>query len=414
MTSTVPGRQREARFRGTPLLSNGLGSGMLRAVAGGGLQALAVFARGMERAMSRLSATDSVEGRLPQPGKRQRLADFCGAIGVLPGLTSLRRALRRDLRILAYHRVRNVDDVEVFDFDLNLISASPEQFREQMLLVRRHYDPMSFHDLITAIDTGHPLPAQPLIVTFDDGYEDNYSVAFPILRELGVPATFFVSTGHIDSGTPYVYDWLVHALCRSAADRLQVTELGIDQALPDTLSGRRKVAEELLFGLKGLDAATQTTIISGLEHGWGMPLPRAHAECRPMTWDQLREMQAAGMEFGSHGVSHRILAKLLPDEMVAEIRQSKHSLERELGVPAEVISYPVGGPDAYDDQVIAAAKEAGYRMACNYLTGVNRLGSMPHHALRRLHVEREMDLTWFAAMTALPEVFAYGGRLRTS
>jgi peptidoglycan/xylan/chitin deacetylase (PgdA/CDA1 family) len=364
--------------------------------------------------LSKVGTTDSVEGRLRHPGKRQRLADFCGAIGVLPGLTSLRRALRRDLRILAYHRVRELDDADVFDFDINLISASPQQFREQMQLVRQHYDPMSFHDLIVAIDTGRPLPAQPLIVTFDDGYEDNYSVAFPILHELGVPATFFVSTGHIDNGTPYVYDWLVHAICLTTADWLQVPELGIDQALPDTLAGRREVADELLFELKGLDAATQTAVISRMEDAWGMPAPRTHAECRPMTWDQLREMQLAGMEIGSHGVSHRILAKLLPVEMVAEIRESKQSLERELGVTADVISYPVGGPDAYDERVIAAAKEAGYRMACNYLTGVNRLPSMPHHALRRLHVEREMDLAWFAAMTALPEVFAYQKRQRIS
>ncbi len=133
-----------------------------------------------------------------------------------------------------------------------------------------------------------------------------------------------------------------------------------------------------------------------------------------MTWDQLREMQHAGMEIGSHGVSHRILAKLLPAEMVAEVRESKQSLERELGVPADVISYPVGGPDAYDERVIAAAKEAGYRMACNYLTGVNRLPSMPYHALRRLNVEREMAVAWFAAMTALPEVFAYQKRQRIS
>ena len=365
-------------------------------------------------ALSRMSATDRIEGRLRQPGKRQRLADFCGAIGVLPGLTSLRRALRRDLRILAYHRVRDVEDAGVFDFDLNLISASPEQFREQMLLVRRHYDPMSFHDLIAAINTGRPLPAQPLIVTFDDGYEDNYSVAFPILRELGVPATFFVSTGHIDNGAPYVYDWLVHSLCRTTAARLDVVELGIDQALPAELAGRRELADELLFGLKALDACTQTAIISRLENAWNMPQPRTHAECRPMTWDQLREMRAAGMEIGSHGVSHRILAKLQPHEMVAEIRDSKQSLEHELGVPAEVISYPVGGSGAYDEAVIAAAKDAGYRMACNYLTGVNRIPSMPYHALRRLHVEREMDLAWFAAMTALPEVFAYGKRQHLS
>jgi peptidoglycan/xylan/chitin deacetylase (PgdA/CDA1 family) len=320
--------------------------------------------------------------------------------------------LRKDLRILAYHRVRDVDDAGSFDFDLNLVSASAKQFREQMKLVRQRFDPMSFHDLVAALDEGRTLPAQPLVVTFDDGYEDNYSVAFPILRELGMPATFFVSTGHIDSGAPYAYDWLVHMLCRTTATHVQIPEMGVDQVLSNTIADRRELAEKLLFQLKGLDAATQTAIISRLEQAWGMPPSTAHAECRPMTWSQLREMQAAGMEIGSHGVSHRILSKLEPAEMVAEIRESKQAIERELGVPAEVMSYPVGGPDAYDENVIAAAREAGFKIACDYVTGVNRLPSPPRHALRRLSVEREMDISWFDAMTALPEVFAYRKRLR--
>ena len=349
---------------------------------------------------------------VPQrPGKRQRLAAFCSAVGVLPGLTSLRRILRKDLRILAYHRVLNVSDPDAFAFDLNEVSASPEQFRQQMELVKRHYDPVSFRELIAAIEGGQPLPPRPLIVTFDDGYDDNYHIAFPILRELGLSAMFFVSTGHIDSGMPYAYDWLVHMLCRTRATRLQVAELAFDKALPATLAGRRELGKELLFHLKGLDAATQAAIIARLGDAWGMP-PARHPQCRPMTWDQLREMRAAGMEVGSHGVDHNILAKLSPAAMAAEVRQSMRTLERELGPPIEVLSYPVGGPDSYNEQVIEAAREAGFRMACNYVTGVNRLPVPAHYELQRLSVESEMDIDWFAAMTSLPEVFAHPKRVR--
>ena len=347
----------------------------------------------------------------PRPGKRQRLAAFCSAVGVLPGLTSLRRVLRKDLRILAYHRVLAVADPDAFAFDLNEISASPEQFRAQMQLVKRRYNPMSFHELIAAMDSGRPLPPRPVIVTFDDGYDDNYHVAFPILRELGMSAMFFVSTGHIDSGMPYAYDWLVHMLCRTRATRLQVDELAFDQALPATLAGRRALGKELLFHLKALDATAQAAVIARLGDAWGMP-PARHAQCRPMTWDQLREMRAAGMEVGSHGVHHHILAKLSPVAMVAEVGESMRTLQRELDAPIEVLSYPVGGPDSYNEQVIQAAREAGFRMACNYVTGVNRLPAAAHYELQRLSVESEMDLDWFAAMTSLPEVFAHPKRVR--
>ena len=79
--------------------------------------------------------------------------------------------------------------------------------------------------MIDALDHGRALPRRAVVVTFDDGYDDNYRVAFPILRELGMPATFFVSTGHIDSGRAYAYDWLVHMIRTVHAARLQVAEL---------------------------------------------------------------------------------------------------------------------------------------------------------------------------------------------
>ncbi|SEL09347.1 Polysaccharide deacetylase [Pseudoxanthomonas sp. GM95] len=330
---------------------------------------------------------------------------------MLPGLTSLRQVLRKDLRILAYHRVLQVDDPAAFAFDLNEVSASPEQFQAQMQLVKRDYDPIQFQDVLAAWNGGAPLPARPLIVTFDDGYDDNYHIAFPILRGLGVPAMFFVSTGHIDSGQPYAYDWLVYMLCRTRATRLTVPELLLDEPIPEPLEGRRALAKELLFHLKGLDAVDQAAVIARLAGAWKM-LPEPHAQCRPMTWDQLREMRDAGMEIGAHGVHHHILAKLSPAAMREEMRESMETLTRELGAPVDVLSYPVGGPDSYDAQVIEAATQVGFRLGCNYITGVNRLPTTAHFDLQRLSVESEMDLDWFAAMTAMPEVFAHRKRVR--
>jgi len=351
------------------------------------------------------------ESVLQRPGKRQRLAAICSAAGMLPGLASLRQVLRKDLRILAYHRVLRVDEPAAFGFDLNEVSASPEQFYAQMQLVKRHYNPIRFQDVLAARSGGAPLPPRPLIVTFDDGYDDNYYVAFPILRELDMSAMFFVSTGHIDSGEPYAYDWLVYMLCRTRARCLSVNELDFHRPIPDTLTGRRALAKELLFRLKTLDAVTQAAVIARMGEAWDMH-PQKHAQCRPMTWDQLREMRAAGMEVGSHGVHHHMLAKLSPAAMVAEVHDSMRTLKRELGSPVEVLSYPVGGPDSYNTQVIDAARQAGFRMACNYVTGVNRLPTAANFELQRLSVESEMDIDWFAAMTALPEVFAHRKRVR--
>lgn len=346
-------------------------------------------------------------------GRRQALARWCHRTGILPLMQRLRSASRHDLRVLAYHRVLESAEPADFTFDTELISASAEGFREQMLFLRKHFQPMRFDEVLDCADQGRPLPEGAVLVTFDDGYDDNHRVAFPILRELGMSAMFFVSTGHIDSGLPYAYDWLVHMVCMAPVARLQLPELGLDWKLGATLAERRAQASELLDRLKALDDDGQGRLIARLEQAWGMPREHGHPDCRPMSWGQVREMHRAGMEIGSHGVGHRMLAKLPLEQMTEEVVGSKKALERELGVAPGVLSYPVGGPDAFDLETIDTVRNAGFRLACSYMAGTGKVGPATRYSLPRLPVERQMDRAWFEAMVTVPEVFSYASRLRT-
>lgn len=347
-------------------------------------------------------------------GRRPWLARTCRRAGLLPLAGRLRALLRGDVRILAYHRVLDSAEPADFSFDVDLISASAEAFRGQMLHVRRHFVPMRFDELADLLDRGRRPPPGALLISFDDGYDDNYEIAFPILRELDLSAMFFVSTGHIDSGAPYAYDWLVHMLCSTRAERLDLPELRIDLPMPPDLHGRRELARRVLDRIKTLDAAGQHALIARLEREWGVPRASGHDRCRPMRWDDLRRMQRAGMEVGSHGIEHRMLSKLPAAEMEREVSGSKRTLERELGCRIDVLSYPVGGADAYDAEVIRAAREAGYRLACSYQVGTDAATAETRYCMRRIPVERTMDASWFEALMALPEVFAYPSRLRAS
>jgi peptidoglycan/xylan/chitin deacetylase (PgdA/CDA1 family) len=342
----------------------------------------------------------------PTAPRRVRLARSCYRLGALPALQTLRRLLRTDLRILAYHRVLDIDDLARFKFDLAVVSASSAQFREQLAWIAKRFHPVTFGDVLAELDGGPPLPADAMLITFDDGYDDNYRVAFPILRELGMAATFFVSTGHTETGKPYAYDWLVYMICTTSADAISIPELRVDCRLPAALVERRRIAESVLESVKRADDATQLAVIARLEREWNLPRVR-NADCQPMTWEQLVEMQDAGMEIGSHGVHHRMLAKLGDEELDYELRASKSALDSHLSRPAEIISYPVGGADAYDARVMDATARAGYRAACSYVGGTNVRGEMSRYELNRLAVEREMDKAWFAAMVAVPEIFGY-------
>lgn len=345
-------------------------------------------------------------------GRRPRLARMARRCGLLPLAARLRAMLRDDLRILAYHRVLESADPAGFDFDVDLISASAEAFRSQMRMLKARFHPMRFDELCDHLERGRSLPPRAALVTFDDGYEDNHRIAFPILRELDLSAMFFVSTGHIESGAPYVYDWLVHMLCATPGTHVDLPELGMSLPLPPSVEARRQAARELLDRLKVLDATAQERLVERLEQAWDMPRAAGHAACAPMRWAALRQMQAAGMEVGSHGVHHRMLAKLPVADMRREVFESKASIERELGARVDVLSYPVGGPDAYDAAVIQAVRDAGYRLACSYQAGAEHAPESRRYRLRRIPVERQMDAAWFEATMALPEVFAYPSRTR--
>lgn len=354
-------------------------------------------------------ATGTTPG--PANGRREKLARLCHRSGALSLLRGVRSVLSRNVRILAYHRILESARPEGFHFDVDLISASAEMFHGQMSSIRRHFHPMRFDEMLDCIESGRKLPRRAVLVTFDDGYDDNHRVAYPILRDLGMSGMFFVSTGHIDSGMPYSYDWLVHMLCRSPRSVLPIPELGEDWTLPDSLEGRRLAAAALLDRIKSLDAGTQEAMVVRLESVLGMPRSEGHPDCRPMDWEQLREMQHGGMEIGSHGVRHRMLGRLPLAEMRSEVHDSKARLEQELGTRMNVISYPVGSPDAFNAAVVDEVRSAGYRMACSYITGTGHPVPESYYSMPRLPVEI-MDASWFEAMVAVPEVFSYPLRRR--
>lgn len=339
-------------------------------------------------------------------GKRARMGQFCHRSGLLRPLQTLRARLRQDLRILAYHRVLDIANPERFDFDLELVSASVDGFCQQMELIKKRFHPLPLKEAAAALESGQGLPRDAVVVTFDDGYDDNYRHAFPVLRKLDIPATFFVSTGHIDNGLPFSFDWFVHMLLCTHARELSLPEVNLVRPIPQDRSGRLQLAWQALKRLKLLDDEVVTDAFTRLQHAWRMPVT-PHPDCRPMSWEQVREMHAAGFEVGSHGRLHRVLARLSRPALEAELRKSWEAIERELGTPPSSIAYPVGGYGAFDSRVIEATRQAGYQFACTYIRGTNAARDTDPYKLRRLPVERYMDPGWFATMLSLPGLMSF-------
>jgi len=210
------------------------------------------------------------------------------------------------------------------------------------------------------------LPRRTAFIAFHDGYRSNYEVAFPILKQAGLQADFFIPTAFIGSGQRFWVDILDAALKNTAKSRL---DLGINENTMrlsfESKSGRLEAAHTLRRYLKGL---SQKDFEPEFQHtigelGWSdaaqVPRLGKHEAC--MNWQQVREMAHAGMKFGSHTHRHLICATQDEETVRDELRISKKLIEDEIRKPCAIFCYPNGSyPDSGNDFTDRLAREAGY------------------------------------------------------
>ncbi|MBO9542510.1 polysaccharide deacetylase family protein [bacterium] len=268
--------------------------------------------------------------------------------------------------VLMYHRIHEEPDV---------LNISPERFAAQMRLLRECFSPISLSELVAHLHWGRPLPPDAVVVTFDDGYRDNYTHAFPILKAYDIPATFFVTTGMIGERRHFWWDRVRRGLKPVAEVTAVWPELG------HRLQGRSHDEQVRLVcaALKTLDTATAR---ERLERLCDPVVPDVR---QTMTWEELREMAAEGMEIGSHTVTHPILANQDPEEAAWEIQHSKETLERELDRPVRHFAYPNGRMVDFSPTLMALIEGVGYQSACSTVTGYASLRSS-RFALERIGV----------------------------
>ena len=339
-------------------------------------------------------------------GKKKLLAQLLHSTGTLSLLPHMPAWRGQQVRILTYHRVFDVADESVFPYDPGLISASTTDFREQIEYVATHFVPVTFARVLAALDDDRPLPHRAVVVTFDDGHADTYTNAYPILRSFDVPAAVFLSTGYIGGKEVFWFDRISYILFHASAGMLEMPGLNQTFRLTDVPS-RRRAAEIILEHLKSLSDEQRRERIDWLVGVLGVETRADDAALSgPMTWDQVREMARAGIEFGSHAVSHPMLTRIDDATLDRELAESRIAIENQVGRSINIIAYPEGGPDAFDARVIAAAQRAGYRLGLSYMPGPNYLKHLNRFAIPRLQVERNTSRAWFRAMLELPGLFA--------
>ncbi len=251
--------------------------------------------------------------------------------------------------ILAYHRVLPRLRIPGFPYYEDLITPL-EDFEEQLGWLARHASVVPLDDLFGALRAGRTLPSGTVSLTFDDGYADNYHFALPALRRHRLAATVFLTTGHV-GGVRGLFWWDEVARWPTAGVRaLEVEGLGFRRI---DLRSRR---DRLIRDLKTLPVDEIVRRVGEAAARAGVrPAPEAARDF--LTWEQVREMQDAGIRFAAHTVSHCLLPRETSARRRHEIEESRKTVERETGRPCTLFCYPDG---AETDTVAREVEAAGF------------------------------------------------------
>jgi len=223
-----------------------------------------------------------------------------------------------------------------------------------------------------------------IAITFDDGLRNNYTVAYPILRRLGIPAAFFVCPGVIEQCKwQWTHEVAERLMSLSEAQRAGIAQdVGAPSTTPEAFKewmktlpiSRRMVVEEYV--------RARTPQFE--------PTEEQRRRFDTMTWDELRSLDPSLITVGSHTLTHPILTTLTPAQAAVEIHESRRCLETKLGRPVEYFCYPDG---AYDDSIVQMVQES-YRAAVTAVAGFVRAGDDLHRLRRISTAEQLFLLTW--------------------
>jgi peptidoglycan/xylan/chitin deacetylase (PgdA/CDA1 family) len=276
---------------------------------------------------------------------------------------ALARGPERPL-ILGYHRVVE-DFASESRSEMPSMLISTEMFEHHLECLSRRFTFVSIEEIGERMRTGRPFRRPVAAITFDDGYQDVYENAIPLLKKKGIPAAMFVVTDLV--GRPFwqIHDKLYHLVAKAFATwdnpQHQLSGLLADLGLPvQTLARPTAIRTPTLAVsslLPGLSQSDVIRVMAGLEASVGNGF---HNVPKTVSWEDLRDMRRAGFTIGSHTRSHVTLPMETRETIDEELAGSKAMLEQYLGEPIEHFCYPGG---QFTADVVDAVARAGYQYA---------------------------------------------------
>ena len=250
----------------------------------------------------------------------------------------------RFINVLMYHRI--ADDMT----NLHGITVSPRNFAAHMAFLSKNYRVLRFEEDWSSVKES------AVVVTFDDGYSDNYRYALPILERYGIPATIFVSTGNIDTDRLFWWDTLEGVFALSHT----LVSLGNQEFPVDSMDQAHRFLHDLL-------PEERCEVLSDAAAKVGK-MPEYIANRRSLTSIELKKLAASSLvTIGAHTVTHSSLNHEPKEQKRWEILSSREYLQKNIGAEINTFSYPFGD---YDEDTLSILASSGFKKACTVTGGL--------------------------------------------
>ena len=290
--------------------------------------------------------------------------------------TSLHRVvwifLPKGVYVFNYHRIGEKDNCA---FDREVFSCTTDAFEKQCLFIKKHFNVISLDELCVLREQKQEHKKKYAVITFDDGYIDNYQEAFPVLKKYNIPATFYVATNFVGNDLIPWWDEIAYILRKAEGKTYQLPNQKQTYYLkPNEIEA---VISRIIYDAKRLDGITVIDVLDDIRSTFLEELSEFNTERHTlfMGWNHLKEMVQNNMKVGSHTLSHQVLSQLTEKEQKHELSQSKAIIEQYLSTSIDSVVYPVGRSHCYTEKTCQLAQSVGYHFAFNNEPGRITLNS---------------------------------------
>jgi peptidoglycan/xylan/chitin deacetylase (PgdA/CDA1 family) len=277
------------------------------------------------------------------------------------------------------------------------VAIHPKIFEKQIRYLQNYYQLINLPDLKK--DSKYSRDKKDFVVlTFDDGYYDNYKFAFPILRKYNIPATIFVTTGYIGTNKMLWWDKLSNHLYDSKSyshfskDKINTVRKIVNNIkdLNCYISkNNSKVIPNIINKLKLLDNNKRNKVIDNIIKEISIDSKKLPNRRAMLSWEEIKEMAKFGIGFGSHTVSHPVLNKIPKHDAEWEIKESKEKIQNEIQKKVTTFAYPYGKQEEFSEEIIDIIKKNEFEHACTACRGSETYPIKEPYKLKRKGVHND-------------------------